>query len=254
VIFQEVSVVNTVYCTAKVSLCDGNTLLIVSCTELELQLTLFQLIFLWAGWCWWCHSVDCLFGSGLCKWAHVSYAVRIQWKKGFPFRCSLAVSMHCHMCTAVRLCGTLCAQIFCIFRSFVKILWLSDAVLISLVWQVSTVISYPVVSSCVRRGPQLLIWAAGGAPVCVCHLPSRLENTCTHLATKHYRRIGSQKVFCNPLWHFSAFDVCATWILMKQHCVSYWTHFWERLWYTWDWHQQRTLTVGHGFMQTVWPV
>ena len=45
--FQEGLLVNSVYGTAKNgSLCEGNTLVIVSHAELDLRLTLFLLIFL----------------------------------------------------------------------------------------------------------------------------------------------------------------------------------------------------------------
>ena len=112
--------------------------------------------------------------------------------KGFHFRCTLVVSLHCHMCTSVRLCGTLCGQIFCIFRFFVKILLLLVTVSISL--DSLTNVHCQFMSNSVL--PHTL-WTSTAAVSSqqghsLCPPPSLSpQNTHTHLATVHYHRICS---------------------------------------------------------------
>ena len=113
-----------------------------------------------------------------------------------------------------------CVQIFCICRFFVKILWLSDAVPISR--DSLTHVHCQFVSGSVLMHT---LWTSTAglssrpSPSLSSLLALPPQNTCTHLATIFYHRICSPQVSCNPLWCFSAIRVCATWILIKEHCL-----------------------------------
>lgn len=60
---------------------------------------------------WWRHALDCLFSSGSRGRHPVSSIIRTRQTKASPSRswwltCILEVSVGCHKCTSVRLCGT----------------------------------------------------------------------------------------------------------------------------------------------------
>ena len=95
---------------------------------------------------WWCHSVDRLFSSGTCKWARVTCAVRIQWRRDSP---SGAVWWFPWIATCVPLldCVVLPVQRFTAFWH-VYVLWLGYP----LKWPCNTtLIDFLVTSSSIKN-------------------------------------------------------------------------------------------------------